>query len=185
MREIYSKLDKLYSLGELDERRDDLAFVSIPADKLHPLLRHLRDQEGFVHLVLLTAVDWLEEGLFQLTYLLCNREQAIDQFAFGDLQITSFLDPGPFAFDRPLRTGWCSSFVRETVEPVIPMVIIELTEHCRNMPCNGSWWGEFIHEPVHEDLHTIVPTNGNVLNNIPEAIIRQYLHTTGSMRSWQ
>jgi hypothetical protein len=23
--------------------------------------------------VLLTAVDWLEEGQFQLTYLLCNR----------------------------------------------------------------------------------------------------------------
>ena len=35
----------------------------------------LKDYEGFAHLVLLTAVDWLEEGEFQLTYLLQNREK--------------------------------------------------------------------------------------------------------------
>ena len=110
MREIYSKLDKLYSLGELDERRDDLAFVSIPADKLHPVLRHLRDQEGFVHLVLLTAVDWLEEGLFQLTYLLCNREQAIDlgvrvMISREDASMESIHDIWPTAatYQRELR----------------------------------------------------------------------------------
>ena len=78
MQELYSKLNKLFPLGELDERRDDLAFVSIPAEHLRSLLLQLRDQEGFVHLVLLTAVDWLEDGMFQLTYLLCNREKAID-----------------------------------------------------------------------------------------------------------
>ncbi len=37
------------------------------------LLTELRDSHGFTHLVLLTAVDWLEEGRFQLTYLLNNR----------------------------------------------------------------------------------------------------------------
>ena len=78
MQELHSKLSKLFPLGELDERRDDLAFVSIPAEHLRSLLLQLRDQEGFVHLVLLTAVDWLEDGMFQLTYLLCNREEAID-----------------------------------------------------------------------------------------------------------
>jgi len=78
MQELYSKLDKLFPLGELDERRDNLAFVSIPAEHLKPLLIQLRDQEGFTHLVLLTAVDWLEDGVFQLTYLLCNRKRAID-----------------------------------------------------------------------------------------------------------
>jgi len=78
MQELYSRLNKLFPLGEWDERRDNLAFVSIPAEHLRSLLLQLRDREGFVHLVLLTAVDWLEDGLFQLTYLLSNREQAID-----------------------------------------------------------------------------------------------------------
>ncbi len=78
MQELYSKLNKLFPLGELEERRNNLAFVSIPAEHLRSLLLQLRDQEGFTHLVLLTAVDWLEEGVFQLTYLLSNRERAID-----------------------------------------------------------------------------------------------------------
>ena len=78
MQELYSKLNKLFPLGELEQRRDDLAFVSIPKEHLRPLLLQLRDQERFVHLVLLTAVDWLEDGNFQLTYLLSNRERAID-----------------------------------------------------------------------------------------------------------
>jgi NADH-quinone oxidoreductase subunit C len=34
------------------------------------LLTYLKDVEGFKHLVLITAVDWIEENKFQLTYLL-------------------------------------------------------------------------------------------------------------------
>lgn len=112
------------------------------------------------------------------------REQAIDQFAFGDLQITAFLDPGPLGSDLLMRTVGCSSLIRETVKSVVPMVIIELTEHCGYMPRNGPRWSELIHEPVHEDLHAIVPTNGDVLDDVPEAIIGKYLHTTGSMCRW-
>ena len=60
------------------EQRHDLAFITVPQDQLHSLLRHLRDREGYTHLVLLTAVDWLEDGQFQLTYLLNNRQEACD-----------------------------------------------------------------------------------------------------------
>jgi len=62
----------------LTEQRPDLAFVTLPAEFLRPTLLHLRDRAGFTHLVLLTAVDWLEESRFQLTYLLSNRTQACD-----------------------------------------------------------------------------------------------------------
>jgi NADH-quinone oxidoreductase subunit C len=62
----------------LTEQRPDLAFVTVPVDYLRPSLMHLRDREGYTHLVLLTAVDWLEDGQFQLTYLLSNRTQARD-----------------------------------------------------------------------------------------------------------
>ncbi|MCU7833804.1 MAG: NADH-quinone oxidoreductase subunit C [gamma proteobacterium symbiont of Taylorina sp.] len=78
MQDLYKKLKKQFSLGELTEQRDDLAFITIEKDKLRPLLTHLRDVEGYSHLVLLTAVDWLEEGIFQLTYLISNRTAAKD-----------------------------------------------------------------------------------------------------------
>jgi NADH-quinone oxidoreductase subunit C len=78
MRELYTRLQTLFPLGELTEQRSNLAFVTLPADFLRSFLIHLRDQEQFTHLVLLTAVDWLEQGEFQLTYLMHNRRAACD-----------------------------------------------------------------------------------------------------------
>lgn len=78
MRDLYNRLKALYPLGELTEQRKDLAFVTVPAAYLRDTILRLRDKEGFTHLVLLTAVDWLEEGQFQLTYLLNNRALARD-----------------------------------------------------------------------------------------------------------
>lgn len=78
MKSLYDRLKALYPLGELTEQRPNLAFVTVPSAHLRDTLMHLRDKEGFTHLVLLTAVDWLEEGQFQLTYLVNNRQRAID-----------------------------------------------------------------------------------------------------------
>ncbi|MCP4125810.1 MAG: NADH-quinone oxidoreductase subunit C [Gammaproteobacteria bacterium] len=78
MRELYNNLKQLFPLGELTEQRQDLAFITLAQEQLRPLLLHLRDREGFTHLVLLTAVDWMEEGQFQLTYLLNDRTNARD-----------------------------------------------------------------------------------------------------------
>lgn len=78
MKELYITLQKRFSLGELTEQREDLAFITLEADQLRPVLTHLRDVEGFTHFVLLTAVDWLEEEQFQLTYLICNRSKQWD-----------------------------------------------------------------------------------------------------------
>ena len=78
MQDLYKKLKKQFSLGELTEQRDDLAFITIKQEKLRPFLMYLRDVEGYSHLVLLTAVDWLEDNIFQLTYLISNRTAAND-----------------------------------------------------------------------------------------------------------
>ncbi|MEI7843100.1 MAG: NADH-quinone oxidoreductase subunit C [Gallionellaceae bacterium] len=78
MRELHTKLKNLFPLGELTEQRSNLAFVTVPQEHLRAVLLHLRDCEGFTHLILLTAVDWLEEGQFQLTYLLSNRTAGRD-----------------------------------------------------------------------------------------------------------
>ena len=78
MQELYAQLHQRFTLGELTMQRPDLAFVTVERGQLRALLQHLRDAEGFTHLVLLTAVDWLEEGQFQLTYLLSDRTRARD-----------------------------------------------------------------------------------------------------------
>ena len=73
MKEMHARLRHRHAMGELESRRPDLAFVSVSKDSLRPLLADLRDREGFTHLVLLTAVDWIEDNQFQLTYLLHDR----------------------------------------------------------------------------------------------------------------
>jgi len=78
MRELHTKLKSLFPVGDLTEQRSDLGFVTVPQEHLRAVLVHLRDREGFTHLVLLTAVDWLEAGQFQLTYLLSNRSAGKD-----------------------------------------------------------------------------------------------------------
>ncbi|MEO5366989.1 MAG: NADH-quinone oxidoreductase subunit C [Magnetococcus sp. WYHC-3] len=78
MRELHARLTRMAGVGDMIQQRPDLAFVTLPRDQLHAALRQLRYEEGFTHLVLLTAVDWMEEGLFQLTYLLSNRVRGLD-----------------------------------------------------------------------------------------------------------
>ena len=73
MRALYERLLKTFPLGAFTEQRPDLAFLDVEREALRPLLVELRDRAGFTHLVLLTAVDWIEEDCFQLTYLLCDR----------------------------------------------------------------------------------------------------------------
>ncbi len=110
MHELYTKLNKLFPLGELTEQRDDLAFITLKQEQLRPVILHLRDQENFTHLVLLTAVDWLEDKLFQLTYLLSNRQQARDiglrvMISRDDAVMESIHDIWPTAatYQRELR----------------------------------------------------------------------------------
>lgn len=75
MRDLYDHMKTRYRLGALTERRGNLAFVDVAREELRALLVELRDVHGFTHLSLLTAVDWIEEGRFQLTYLMNNRAE--------------------------------------------------------------------------------------------------------------
>lgn len=47
-------------------------YVTCEKKDVISLLGYLKNTEGFTHLVLFTAVDWIEQGKFQLTYLLNN-----------------------------------------------------------------------------------------------------------------
>ena len=78
MKEIVNRIKEKFPVIKETYQRDDLTFIT--TDKIHAVetVTYLRDYEGFKHLVLLTAVDWLEDGVFQLTYLLNNPIKKID-----------------------------------------------------------------------------------------------------------
>ncbi|MBB6481769.1 NADH-quinone oxidoreductase subunit C [Spirochaeta isovalerica] len=72
MKEIVNRLKEKFPVTAEIYQRDDLTFVTVEKKYGVDAVAYLKEYEGFTHLVLLTAVDWLEEGEFQLTYLLNN-----------------------------------------------------------------------------------------------------------------
>lgn len=67
-----------FTITETVEKRPDLAFLTVPASEAVDLLTRLRDSAGYVHLAFFTCVDRIEEGQFELVYMLHNYEKSRD-----------------------------------------------------------------------------------------------------------
>ncbi len=78
MNELIERLGKKFPLEEEVFQRKNLTFVTVEKDLAVEMITHLRDYEKFTHLVILTAVDWIEEEIFQLTYLLNSPVNKLD-----------------------------------------------------------------------------------------------------------
>ena len=78
MNELINKLQTSFQLTDVVEQRKDLTFLTIKKENLPDMISHCRDYEGFTHFVILSVVDWIEDGLFQLTYLLNNPTERYD-----------------------------------------------------------------------------------------------------------
>ncbi|MDP8231326.1 MAG: NADH-quinone oxidoreductase subunit C [Candidatus Zophobacter franzmannii] len=78
MKTIYEDLNKRFTMSGYKQQRDDLAFVTVDKDQLVNAITYLKDYHKFTHLAFVTAVDWLEENEFQITYLLHNYELKVD-----------------------------------------------------------------------------------------------------------
>lgn len=93
------------------KQQSELVYLgTVEKNKLVHTLSALKNYYNFTHLVLLTAVDWLEEGKFQLTYIVHNREEKID-FALrvfidrkeATMDSVHFLWPAIKTYQRELR----------------------------------------------------------------------------------
>lgn len=71
---ILNNIRKKFKITDVIQQRDDLVFVGIDREQAVSLVTYLRDHERFSHFVLLAAVDWIEKGSFQLTYILHNHD---------------------------------------------------------------------------------------------------------------
>jgi NADH-quinone oxidoreductase subunit C len=72
MQSTIATLSALFGVTDVRQQNEHLFFVTSPGALLPSLFIHLRDKEGFTHLTFLTAVDFIENRQFQLTYMLHN-----------------------------------------------------------------------------------------------------------------
>lgn len=78
MNQLFERLKNQFGVVAETPIKPNQYFCTVDRARLVGCITHLRDMEGFKILILITPVDWIEEGLFQLTYLLNNPAQKID-----------------------------------------------------------------------------------------------------------
>ena len=78
MNNFIKDIQSRFDVSNIVQKRDNLSFVTCEKVKTIALITHMKMNLGFTHLVLLTAVDWIEDGLFQLTYILNNPNEKLD-----------------------------------------------------------------------------------------------------------
>lgn len=85
MKQLFDELQPLFGLSEFFAQHPTLAGYKVPKEQTVSLITRLRSLHGFTHLVMMTCVDWIETGRFQLTYLLHNYDTRWDLILMVDL----------------------------------------------------------------------------------------------------
>jgi len=75
MTPLLSTLRERFSLLEEHPQRPDLTRIAVPPEQVVTLLGWLKQHSSYRGLTLLSAVDWLEDGEFQLTYLVTSPQE--------------------------------------------------------------------------------------------------------------
>jgi len=78
MENIIKNIEKIASVKNVKHQRVNLSFLTVDKDQAISVVTYLRDYEGFSHFVMLSVADWIEEGEFELMYLLNNPTKKID-----------------------------------------------------------------------------------------------------------
>lgn len=78
LKETITLLETHFELSDISEKREDLCFVTIKKEHLLSALSFLRDKAGFTHFVMLSAVDWIEDNIFQLSYFVNHPDEHMD-----------------------------------------------------------------------------------------------------------
>lgn len=76
MNAMLDRLGREFAISEVTARKP-AGLTTLKADKevAETLLRELRDREGFTHLNFITCIDYIEQGVFTLVYMLHNYER--------------------------------------------------------------------------------------------------------------
>jgi NADH-quinone oxidoreductase subunit C len=72
MKALIERLEREFRVTDIVEQKPGLCFVKVDKELIETLIRELRDREGYTHLAFLTAIDYIEDGVFRLIYMLHN-----------------------------------------------------------------------------------------------------------------
>jgi len=78
MEETLKIMMERFGAKEPRARRPDLSFISVPRERAVDAVMWMRDHRGFTHLVMISCVDRIEDGVFELVYLLNNPVERAD-----------------------------------------------------------------------------------------------------------
>jgi NADH-quinone oxidoreductase subunit C len=113
MNSMLERLAQEFDITDMSERNPGLTSVTVDKDVAETLIRELRDREGYTHLNFMTAIDWIERGVFTLVYMLHNYERRHSLSVHVDIdrdnaEMTSIhtLWAQAWTYQRELRELW-------------------------------------------------------------------------------
>jgi len=110
METIINDIKERFELTDMVEQ-GNMSFLTCKRELAVAVVTHLKNIEGFTHLVLLSAVDWVEDNKFQLTYILNNPNKKID------IGIRTFIDRETATMDSAHHLwGQVATYQRELKE---------------------------------------------------------------------
>jgi NADH-quinone oxidoreductase subunit C len=75
MNTMLNRLKTDFSVSDIIERKPALTTLKVARENAERLIRELRDREGFTHLSFITCIDYIEDGIFTLVYMLHNYDR--------------------------------------------------------------------------------------------------------------
>ena len=78
MQELCERLIQSFGCDQIVHQKADLSLLRVDKDKLESTLFYLKTHEGFVHLSFVTVIDYIEDNIFRLSYMLHNYETRAD-----------------------------------------------------------------------------------------------------------
>ena len=72
---LLERLKRDFSINKITERKPKITTFKVAKDNAERLIRELRDREGFTHLNFITCIDYIEDGIFTLVYMVHNFER--------------------------------------------------------------------------------------------------------------
>jgi len=111
MQELCDRLEKRFECDQVVFQKPGLTLLRVDKDKLESTLVYLKTHEGFVHLSFVTVIDYIEDDIFRLSYMLHNYESHDDLAIQVEIARTS---PVMFSIHHLWAQAW--TYQRELKE---------------------------------------------------------------------
>jgi NADH-quinone oxidoreductase subunit C len=69
---MFEKLQRDFGVTGVTELKPGMTTLKVNKDSAESLIRQLRDRHGYTHLNFITCIDYIEDGIFTLVYMLHN-----------------------------------------------------------------------------------------------------------------